>query len=265
MPAATNPSLYPLPIPFDGRGRAAMCAVTVEAPEPDLRGREYMLKREEEHRETREAPSAPFAAVLDPPAPVAEPAPGAQPTRGERLAALAAEDERSPRAPSAPGTPMIVFEKTSLGVPRRSRRAAQHLADDRQGRVGVPRRPVRLGQVDVHQAAAAASCARPRAPCIVGGRSLEKLRRSKVPQLRRNIGCVFQDFKLLPNRNVYQNVAYALEVQGEDAPEDRAQGARDPAARRSRREARPASRTSCRAASSSASRSRARSSTIPRS
>jgi cell division transport system ATP-binding protein len=50
---------------------------------------------------------------------------------------------------------------------------------------------------------------------FVGGRDLARLRRSKVPLLRRNVGCVFQDFKLLPTRTASENVAYALKVQGE--------------------------------------------------
>jgi len=49
---------------------------------------------------------------------------------------------------------------------------------------------------------------------VVGGIDYDTLKDSNIPMLRRKIGVVFQDFKLLPQRTVFENIAFALEIAG---------------------------------------------------
>jgi cell division transport system ATP-binding protein len=97
-----------------------------------------------------------------------------------------------------------------------------------KGSVGLDRVSMRIGRGDFVFLVGPTGCGK--STCIrllmkeiepssghisIAGRTLGDIERKKVPYLRRNIGVVFQDYKLLPNRTVYANVAYALEVIGE--------------------------------------------------
>jgi len=61
-----------------------------------------------------------------------------------------------------------------------------------------------------------------RGQILVAGRNVSRMARNQVAELRRQIGVIFQDFKLLPERTVFENVAVALEIAGVPRREIRA-------------------------------------------
>ena len=102
------------------------------------------------------------------------------------------------------------------------------------GSVGLDRASMRVGRGEFLFLVGATGCGK--STCIrllmkeldpsqgeilIAGRNLSEIPRARVPYLRRNIGVVFQDYKLLPNRTVYENVAYSLQVIGESRQEIR--------------------------------------------
>jgi cell division transport system ATP-binding protein len=127
--------------------------------------------------------------------------------------------ERRPRAP-APDVPVVELNDVTK------------VYDG--GAVAVERASMRVGRGDFVFLVGPTGCGK--STCIrlllkeleptngeisIAGRALGDVPRSRVPYLRRNIGVVFQDFKLLPNRTVYDNVAYSLQVIGEPRQEIR--------------------------------------------
>ena len=93
----------------------------------------------------------------------------------------------------------------------------------------------------------------------VAGKEINRLAGWKVPRLRRQIGTVFQDFRLLPNKTVNENVAFALQVIGQSALRHQPSSCPRPSSWSASRARATGCPTSSPAASSSGSRSPARS------
>ncbi|MGI8659790.1 MAG: cell division ATP-binding protein FtsE [Thermoleophilaceae bacterium] len=145
--------------------------------------------------------------------------------RGERRRTAIADVVEPPQPGSAPSAAVS-------GVPVVELKDVSKVYDG--GSVGLERASMRIGRGEFVFLVGPTGCGK--STCIrllmkelevsagevlIAGRALSDVSRKQVPLLRRNIGTVFQDYKLLPNRTVYDNVAYSLQVIGEARSEIR--------------------------------------------
>ncbi|MBQ9007490.1 MAG: cell division ATP-binding protein FtsE [Atopobiaceae bacterium] len=174
-------------------------------------------------------PSMAAAAVPDPladPVPVQAPAPEVAPSVVAPQAAPAKRpiiDEPAPQV-SRDGTPTISLRNVTVIYPAQPNKPA---LDD----ISLDIYPGEFVFLVGHSGSGKSTFIRllnrelraSNGKVMVAGQDLTKMRNWKVPYLRRQIGCVFQDFKLLPDKTIYENVAFALECIGKPKSVIRAQ------------------------------------------
>ncbi|MBM6774725.1 cell division ATP-binding protein FtsE [Olsenella profusa] len=158
--------------------------------------------------ETPETPEAVHVVTAAEPTDEAE-----QPAPANVYASLAGDDS----APAVPrtGTPTVSFKNVTLIYPAQPNKPALE-------NVSLDIYPGEFVFVVGHSGSGKSSLLRlitrelkaTSGQVIVAGQDLTKMRNKKIPYLRRQIGTVYQDFKLLPDKTVYENVAFALECIG---------------------------------------------------